>query len=146
MNTHRLTLGITILAFFATSASVFAFTGCSGDDTNSAPSTERDSGKDSTTPDSGKIDKDGGKDKDSTAESDAEDGGDAEDAETADAEDASEDVSLDTGKCTSDASTCNSCYDDAQAAADPYNACSPFTKNCVKFSASRVPAGAVGKL
>ena len=42
----------------------------------------------------------------------------------------------DTGTCKSDSSSCNSCYTDAQAGADPYNACSPYTKNCLKFSGS----------
>ena len=44
------------------------------------------------------------------------------------------DVNLDTGKCTPDSSACNSCYTDAQAAADPFNACSAYTKNCVPFT------------
>jgi hypothetical protein len=48
------------------------------------------------------------------------------------------DVNLDTGKCTSDSSACNSCYTDAQAAADPFNACSSYTKNCVPFT-TKVP-------
>ena len=43
-------------------------------------------------------------------------------------------VNLDTGKCTPDSSACNSCYTDAQAAADPFNACSSYTKNCVPFT------------
>jgi len=44
------------------------------------------------------------------------------------------DVSLDTGHCTPDSSACNSCYTDAQSLANPYNVCSPYTKNCVKFT------------
>ena len=44
------------------------------------------------------------------------------------------DVDLDTGKCTPDSSACNSCYTDAQAAADPFNACSPYTSKCVPFT------------
>jgi len=48
--------------------------------------------------------------------------------------------SLDTGGCTSDASTCNSCYTAAQAAADPYNACSPYTAACIPFDPTRVPS------
>jgi hypothetical protein len=48
--------------------------------------------------------------------------------------------SLDTGSCKSDAGTCNSCYSSAQAAADPYNACSQYTANCIKFDSTRVPS------
>jgi len=48
-------------------------------------------------------------------------------------------TSLDTGSCVSDASTCNSCYTAAQAAADPYNACSPYTTYCTRFDIGRVP-------
>jgi hypothetical protein len=44
------------------------------------------------------------------------------------------DVVLDTGGCTSDASTCNSCYTAAQAVADPLNACAPETVNCIPFT------------
>jgi hypothetical protein len=44
------------------------------------------------------------------------------------------DVSLDTGTCVPTSTTCNSCYTDAQAATNPYNACSPYTKNCVPFT------------
>jgi len=47
--------------------------------------------------------------------------------------------SFDTGSCVSDASACNSCYSAVQAAADPYNACSPYTVNCTKFDNTRVP-------
>jgi hypothetical protein len=141
MNTHKITFGIATLALLAATASVFAFAGCSGDD-NSTPT--RDSGSDATSDDGGgKPQKDGGKgDKDSMSGDDAsEEAGD-------DASDANDegDVSLETPDCGSDSSSCNSCYDDAQAALNPFNACSPFTKNCVKFNASRVPAGAVGTL
>jgi hypothetical protein len=45
------------------------------------------------------------------------------------------DVSLDTGSCSSDSAACNSCYTDAQAKADPLNACSSlYTKNCLQFT------------
>jgi hypothetical protein len=142
MNTHKLTFGIATLALLATTASLFVFTGCSGDDStaDSGP-TNRDSGvSDSTTgtTDSGKEKKDGtSPNSDAPVETDA----------GADASDASEDVvSLDTGMCESDSSTCNTCYTDAQAAANPYNACSPFTANCLKFDPTRVPEGGVGQL
>ncbi len=45
----------------------------------------------------------------------------------------------DVGSCTSDASTCNSCFTIQQ---DPLNACSPATVNCIPFDNTRVPAGA----
>ena len=38
---------------------------------------------------------------------------------------------IDTGTCTSDASSCNSCYTAQQAAEDPLNACAPETVNCI---------------
>jgi hypothetical protein len=41
---------------------------------------------------------------------------------------------IDTGSCTSDASTCNSCYTASQAAQDPLNACAPETVNCIPFT------------
>lgn len=46
---------------------------------------------------------------------------------------------IDTGSCQSDSSVCNSCYTDAQAAQDPYNACSIYAVNCTKFDNGRVP-------
>jgi hypothetical protein len=46
---------------------------------------------------------------------------------------------IDTGNCQSDSSVCNSCYSDAQAAQDPYNACSAYAVNCTKFDNTRVP-------
>jgi hypothetical protein len=141
MNTHKLTFAVPTLALLATMFSLFVFTGCSGDDSavDSGP-TARDSGIDSSTTattDSGKEQKDG-----TTPGSDARTENDA-----GDAGDALEDVvSLDTGACVSESGSCNTCYDDAQAAANPYNACSPFTATCIKFDPSRVPEGGVGKL
>jgi hypothetical protein len=44
------------------------------------------------------------------------------------------DVSLDVGPCVSDSGSCNSCYTDAQATVNRYNACSPYTTSCVKFT------------
>ena len=143
MNTHKLTFGVATLALVATTLSLFVSTGCSGDDStaDSGP-TNRDSGgsSDSTTgtTDSGKEKKDGtSPNSDAPVETDA--GGDASDAP----EDV---VSLDTGACVSESGSCNTCYDDAQAAANPYNAGSPFTANCIKFDPARVPEGGVGKL
>jgi hypothetical protein len=45
----------------------------------------------------------------------------------------------DVGNCTSDASTCNSCYTPAQS---PLTGCSPATVNCIPFDNTRVPSGA----
>jgi len=45
----------------------------------------------------------------------------------------------DTGSCKSDSGLCNSCYTDAQTAANPYTACSEFTKNCVPFTTTVPP-------
>jgi hypothetical protein len=129
MNTRKLTFRLGALAFVVTTASVLFFAGCSGDDTNQVTPTQRDSGTDSTTEaDSGKEHKDGG-----GSEKDATNGADSHTDK--DASDASKDaVSLETGTCKPEASTCNSCYDDAQAAQDPYNTCSAFTKDCVPFT------------
>ena len=49
-------------------------------------------------------------------------------------------AALDTGSCMSDAASCNSCYSPTQNMADPYNACSSATANCIKFDNTRVPA------
>ena len=48
-----------------------------------------------------------------------------------------------TGACTSDAATCNSC---ATPAEDPYNACSESAGNCVPFDNERVPRDPNGAL
>jgi hypothetical protein len=45
----------------------------------------------------------------------------------------------DVGNCTSDASTCNSCYTVTQ---DPRNACSPYTVSCIPFDNTKIPSGA----
>jgi hypothetical protein len=113
MNAHKLTLSLTVLALVATAATV-PFVGCGGTANNNPTPTLRDSGTDSTTNHT-----DGG-----NAQSDSS-GGDTGGGET----------SLpDTGSCKSTSSSCNSCYTDAQAATDPYNACSTYTKNCVPFT------------
>jgi hypothetical protein len=118
MNTNRLTLGIATFALVTTTASLLLFVGCSNSSTTAdggAP-TNRDSGADSTT--TGDSGKDGGSNGSDSAS----------DASEKDA------VSLETPDCASEASTCNTCYSDAQAVADPYNACSPYTAGCVPFT------------
>jgi hypothetical protein len=130
MNTHRkLTFGIATFAVVATTASILLSAGCSNS-TTAEPTPTHDSGTDTATADSGK--EGGGKEGDS--------GKDA-------ARDAPADVLLvDTGSCVSETSTCNSCYTDAQAQADPYNTCSTYTAACVPFDPTRVPDGGVGPL
>lgn len=144
MNTHKITFGLATLAFFATASSVFLFAGCGGDDTSTPTQHDAGPGEDSSSTkqhdSGGKPQKDGGKEKDSETTGDAgEEAGQENEAgeggETADAP-------TDTGPaCESDATTCNSC-----TTTDPYNACSTYTKYCVPFDKTRVPAGAVGKL
>ncbi len=138
MNTHKVTFGIATFALVATAASLLVFTGCGGGDNtaDSGPSNRDSGGVDSTTEvDSGKkpgkeagSSNDGGKTKDASADS-------SKDA-----------VSLNVGDCAPETTTCNSCYSDAQAAADPYNTCSPYTVNRVPFDPTRVPEGGVGPL
>ena len=108
--------GIAVAAAVAASVAV----ACSGDDNGSNPQPTTDSGAvvDGTTP---------GEDSSTGSDSSSSDTG------SLDA------PSLDTGSCKSDAGTCNSCFTAAQAAADPYNACSPYTANCIAFAATRVP-------
>jgi hypothetical protein len=94
---------------------------CSGDDNGSNPTpTINDSGTSDVT----------------TSGDDSSTGTDSSTASDTGTTDA---PSLDTGSCKSDASTCNTCYTAAQAAADPYNACSQYTANCVSFDPTRVP-------
>jgi hypothetical protein len=137
MNTHKLTVGVATLALVATSTSLLLFAGCSTS-SNPAPSSTIDSSTDSPTPDTSTAGNDTGVAIDSPVAVDS--GTDAV-ADTA----VVDVVSLDTGSCVSAMSTCNTCYTDAQAAANPYNACSPFTTNCVPFT-TPIPDGAVGQL
>jgi hypothetical protein len=112
MKTSKLTIALASFALAISSSS--AFIACSSDDSSQpGPSGHDASTSDSQTTDSNNTDSNMNPD-------------------TAD---------LDTGSCMSDAATCNSCYTAQQAAADPYNACSSATANCVPFNnATRVPA------
>jgi hypothetical protein len=94
----------------ALALSLTPFLGCGGGGGGNPTPTVRDSGTDSTAshPDTG-------------SGSDASGNNDA----------AHETSIPDTGSCVSESSACNTCYTDAQAATDPYNACSQYTKNCV---------------
>jgi hypothetical protein len=116
MNARKLSLRLAAFALVATTVSLSFFAGCGGGGGSPNPTpTKRDSGPDSTNhPDTGGNTESGGGDS---------------------GKDAGADVGLpDTGSCVSEASTCNTCYTDAQAATDPYNACSPYTANCHQFT------------
>jgi hypothetical protein len=91
--------------------------GCSGDNSNNnpGPSNHDGGGTDSTASSSG-----GSSGSSSGTVGDSSGGADV--------------PIIDTGTCTSDASTCNSCYTAAQAAQDPLNACAPETVNCIPFT------------
>ncbi len=123
--------GATFLALFAACSS--------GGNGNPAP-TIRDSGTDSSRkPDGAVADTGTGHDAGHDGTTTTKDGAAGKlDAGVRDAI-AIPDVSLDVGSCRSDSGACNSCYTDAQAATNRYNACSAYTKNCVKFTTT-VPA------
>jgi hypothetical protein len=119
MKPRKLALKLTALGLVAITTSLLGFAGCGGVDNANPMPTVGDSGQDSTTNhgDSGGQKESGSTDAGGTT-----------------------DTSLpDTGGCKSDSGACNSCYTDAQAAADPYNGCSSYTKNCVIFDPNRVP-------
>jgi hypothetical protein len=120
MNARKLTLGLAVLAVSAATVTVASFVGCGGTANVGPDASTHDSasGMDGTTKDGGGPGKEGG----------GQDTG-------------IPDTGLpDTGSCVSDSGSCNTCYTDAQAAADPLNGCSTYTKNCVSFAASRVPS------
>lgn len=121
MKTYKLALRFLSIAAIAAVASSVAVA-CSGDDNNGNPSPTADSGSGN----------DGTMTEDSSNGTDSSNGSDTSTA--------SDGPSLDTGSCKSDAGTCNSCYSATQAAADPYNACSQYTANCIKFDSTRVPS------
>jgi hypothetical protein len=127
MNARKITASFAAIAFLSGTTSALSFAGCGGGNSNPVPDASfNDSpGQDSPKSDSPVTQPEGG-----TPE-----GGIKDSAPEATVPD----VSLDTGSCVSDSSACNSCYDDAQVAADPYNGCSAYTKNCVQFT-TPVPA------
>jgi hypothetical protein len=111
MNAKKLTLTVATLALVATATSLGLFAGC-GSTSNSEPTpTIHDSGpgSDGTTPFPEAGSKDGGPTESGPAETSI----------------------PDTGACESGSTSCNTCYTDAQAAKDPLNACSTYTKDCV---------------
>jgi hypothetical protein len=121
MNTRKITLRLTALALLATTSYGFSIAGCGGTNPSNPMPTQHEGGTDGTMshPDgAGGHHPEGGGPGDTGVDSPG---------------------LPDTGSCKSDASTCNSCYTAAQAAADPLNACSEFTKNCVTFDPTRVP-------
>jgi hypothetical protein len=110
MNARIMAIKLGIPALLVLGGSILPFAGCGGESNNNPAPTQRDSGTDTTTshPEAG-------------SGQDGAGGGDT-----------GHETSLpDTGSCESDSSSCNTCYTDAQAATDPYNACSPYAKNCV---------------
>jgi hypothetical protein len=114
MNTRKITLGLVALLLATSSGSLVFFSGCSSSDDNGNPMpTKRDSGTDTTQSDTG---------------TGSESGSDAK------GDTVSETSLPDVGSCKSDSSSCNTCYDDAEAKKDPLNACSPYTANCVPVS------------
>jgi len=109
-------LRLAIIALVVTCGGALAY-GCSSDNnTNPAPSSHDAGGTDSTASSSSG----GGSGSSSGSIGDSSGGADV--------------PVIDTGACTSDASTCNSCYTATQAAQDPLNACAPETVNCIPFT------------
>jgi hypothetical protein len=122
MKTSKFASRIAVLALVAAAASGLVVA-CSGDD-NSSPQPTVDGGNTSD------VTMTGDDSSMSSETSITTDGNGSTDALGA----------IDTGSCKSDAGTCNSCYSSTQAGQDPYNACTPYTKNCVKFDSTRVPS------
>jgi len=121
MKARTFTLRLTALALLATTSYGFSIAGCGGTNISNPMPTQHEGGTDSTMshPDgAGGHHPEGGGPGDTGVDSPG---------------------IPDTGSCKSDSSTCNTCYTDAQAASDPLNACSAYTKNCVTFDPTRVP-------
>jgi hypothetical protein len=123
MNSRTVSLRLASLAAAAAMATVTAY-GCSSSNSNNPAPSTHDAGGDSTASSSGGS-SGGSSGSSSGSVGDSSGGADV--------------VVLDTGTCTSDASTCNSCYTAQQAVADPLNACAPETVNCIPFTGT-VPA------
>lgn len=128
MNTRKLFLKLAGVSLVAISAGAASLVACSGDSSNGgnpAP-TGGDSGSSSDVTMGG----------DTSPGDDSSMGSDTGTSSGGDSGGGMDVVTIDTGGCMSDASTCNTCYTASQAAVDPYNACSPYTVNCVPFSNS----------
>jgi hypothetical protein len=117
MNTNKLLVTLASVVFAVASST--AVVACSSDDSSNPAPAPLDA---STGNDTG-----AGADTGATTDS----GGHADTGTTTDS------GTPDTGPCTSDAATCNSCV---TAATDPLHACSPATANCIPFDNTRVPA------
>jgi len=123
MNTRKLVMKLAGVSLVALAASAGSLAACSGDNSNGgnpAP-TGNDSG--SATDSTMMMGDDSSMGSDTSTSTDT--GGGGMDV-----------VTIDTGGCVSDASTCNTCYTASQAMTDPYNACSPYTVNCSPFNNS----------
>lgn len=117
MNARKMLLRLAMVSLVGV-ASASLVLACSGDDNNGNPNpTNHDSGTGSSSSSGG----DGGSGNDTGTDGGGSSGGDS---------------SMEAGNCMSDATTCNSCVTSMQ---DPYNACSPYTTNCIAFDPKRVP-------
>ena len=126
MNTRKLVMKLAGVSIVALAASAGTLIACSGDNSNGGnPAT---TGGDSGSGGDVTMGGDTATGDDSSMGSDTSTSGDSGGGMDV--------VQIDTGGCVSDASTCNTCYSASQAATDPYNACSPYTVNCVPFSNS----------
>jgi len=128
MNARKLTLVFASMALAGATVSVSLFAGCGSDNNGNPAPTNLDSGGPDSTNHT-----DTGTGPDSSAPS-PEGGSDVVTPETS--------TLPDTGGCVSDSSACNTCYNDAQAKVDPYNACSPYTAACVPVTLT-VPDAAI---
>jgi hypothetical protein len=116
---HSFRLAIVLLV--ATAGTALAY-GCSSNDNSNNPGpSSHDGGGNDSTASSGSGGSSGGSSGSSS-------GGIGDSSGGADV------PVIDTGACTSDASSCNSCYTAQQAAEDPLNACAPETVNCIPFT------------
>ena len=120
MNSPKLSLRLVYVVLTLAAGATMAY-GCSSDSSNNnpGPSSHDGGGTDSTASGSG-----GGSGGSSGSSS----------GTVGDSSGGADVPIIDTGACTSDASSCNSCYTAAQAAQDPLNACAPETVNCIPFT------------
>jgi hypothetical protein len=118
MNSPKLSLRLVYLALTLGAGTTMAY-GCSSDSSNNGP---------------GPSSHDGGGGTDSTASSSSGGGSGSSSGTVGDSSGGADVPVIDTGACTSDASSCNSCYTASQAAQDPLNACAPETVNCIPFT------------
>jgi hypothetical protein len=124
MNTHKMTVSLIALALAASTITLASFSGCGS--SNNSP----DAGNDSSFPDTGH----GSGGTKGTGAGGTSGSGGSKGTGSGGTKGSPTDGGIDTGTCKSDSGFCNTCYTDAQAAADPYNACSAYTASCVQFT------------